>query len=111
MTTVHAKQPSIQRISEERCTLCLTLQLIFRYVLDTFKRSFDLEQQMKRMYRFSEMTLTFSGRVKLRKADVEICTMEDAFPLNGIGNKEAEEGPRQLLLGRKVAKGCGFYCF
>lgn len=83
-------------------------QLSFRCIVDAFGRSLDLDQQLERIHRFPDMLRSFPGRVRLRNAQVEICIMEDAFPVNGHGYKEEKEGPRQVLLGRKVADGCGF---
>lgn len=83
-------------------------KLSFRCVVDAFGRSLDLDQQLERIHRFPAMLKSFPGRVKLRGADVEICILEDAFPVNGHGYKEEKDGPRQVLLGRKVADGCGF---
>lgn len=83
-------------------------KLSFRCVVDAFGRSIDLDKQLERIHRFSDLLLTFPGRVKLRNSDVELCIIEDAFPVKGHGYKEESESPRQVLLGRKVADGCGF---
>lgn len=38
---------------------------------------------------------------------VEICILEDAFPLNGHGYRQQIQGPGQVFEARRVADGCG----
>lgn len=79
----------------------------FRCVVDAFGRSLDLDEQLERIHRFSAMLQSFPGRVNLRGAQVDICILEDAFPVRGHGYKVQPDAPRQVLLGRKVADGQG----
>lgn len=79
----------------------------FRCVVEAFGRSLDVDEQLERIHRFSQMLRSFPGRVQLRGADVEICILEDAFPERGHGYKVEREGPRQVFVGRKVADGQG----
>lgn len=79
----------------------------FRCIVDAFGKSLDLDQQLERIHRFPDMLQSFPGRVKLKCPDVEICILEDAFPLNGHGYKQQVQGPRQVFVARRVADGCG----
>lgn len=83
-------------------------KLSFRCIVDAFGKSLDLDLQLERIHRFSDVLKSFPGKVKLKHAEVEICILEDAFPLNGHGNKQAVPGPRQVFVARRVAEGCGY---
>lgn len=80
----------------------------FRCTVDAFGKSLDLDQQLERIHRFSDVLKSFPGKVKLKHPEVEICILEDAFPLNGHGYKQAVPGPRQVFVARRVAEGCGY---
>lgn len=77
----------------------------FRCYVEVFGRSISVPDQLKKIHFFSDVLRSFPGHVRMVDPDHELWILEDDFPRRGHGRRGREEGPRQVLLGLKIASG------